>query len=94
MTLNQFINQNDYVILFTAGIGFPSGNEFPLGYPDIRLAEDCCLLELRGVVEKDQWEWDGFDKPKDYQGNSFTKIQAYSNETKWNRLTDDYERNY
>jgi hypothetical protein len=84
VTLNSYANEREYVILFWAGVGCPTGNYALLGNPDDDFADRRHLLDLTGVVDAaGEWRWDGEGEPRDDRANSITKLHAYSDENRW-----------
>ena len=98
MTTTQTISLNDYangregVVLFCVSTAVPTGDYFPLGHSDIDFADRNGLLELSGTVdESGDWRWDGEGEPADDRGNTVTKLHAYVGEKQWAAIVEEYE---
>lgn len=92
MTLNDYANDRNDVVLFWVSVGCPTGDYTPLGYPDLDFAERRGLLELNGTVdEANNWHWDGKGSPTDDQLNSITKLHAYADAWRWAAIIEEYE---
>lgn len=91
ISLRDYANSQEYVVLFWVSQGQSSGAETPLNYPDIDTADD--WLDLRGYIDiNGVWQWDGNGKPKDCRRNSVYRLSASSDENRWNELVSEYER--
>lgn len=91
MTLNDYANDREHVVLFVAGVGMPTGDHFRLGSPDDDYADRRGLLDLTGTVDAhDAWEWDGAGNPTDDRGNTIYKVQAFVGPRKWAELETEY----
>ncbi len=92
VTLLDYADEREGVVLFWAGIGCPTGEHTVLGYPDLNFAERNNLLDLSGTVDADgDWNWDGDGKPTDDRGNSITKLQAFIDPNRWAGIVQEYE---
>lgn len=92
ISLLDYANDREYVVLFWSSVGTPTGSSVPLGYPDLDFADRNGLLELTGTVnESDDWQWDGEGHPTDDQRNTITRLTAYETELKWNEIVAEYE---
>jgi hypothetical protein len=92
ISLSDYTNDRDYVVLFCAGVGCPMGDHFPLGYEHIDYAERRGLLDLTGTIGSDGgWNWDGEGNPTDDRLNSITKLQAFVSQTRWESEVHEYE---
>jgi hypothetical protein len=92
MTLNEYANDRENVVLFWAGVGTPAGDYAPLGHPDLDFADRRGLLDLTGTVDTDgDWHWDGKGSPTDGRANSITKLHAYADAKVWASLVKEYE---
>ena len=91
MTLRDYINEREYVVVSAAGLGFPAGELFPAGHPDMDFVERVGLLDLNGEETNGNWHWDGHGGPRDDRGNSITEVAAYPAERAWKRLVAEYE---
>lgn len=90
MTLNEYANEREHVVLFVVGVGCPTGDYTPLGNPDFDFAERHNLLDLDGTVdEHGDWQWNGKGNPLDDRLNSITKLHAYSDAAQWNRIVEE-----
>ena len=79
MTLNDFCNARENVIIFYSGIGCPTGDYTVAGNPDLDFADRRGLLDLDGEIDSaGDWRWSGEGKPTDDSANSITKIHAYA----------------
>lgn len=85
ITLADFHNNGAGLsYLWYAGAGAPTGRDF--NHDTEADGEDYCNLveivdqigawELSGTVTGKTWEWDGVGSPRDWSGNSITKITA------------------
>lgn len=92
ITLNDYANAREDVVLFFAGQGCPGGDYTPLGHYDLDFADRNYLLDLEGTVDdKGDWHWDGEGDPTDDQGNSIYQLHAYVDPLKWESLDEEYE---
>jgi hypothetical protein len=87
MTLNDYANQRENVVIFWASTGKPMGDYALLGHPDWDFAESRGLLDLQGFLDPDlDWRWNGKGKPTDMRGNTITKLSAYVDSELWKEL--------
>ncbi len=92
VTLAEYANDREDVVLFVAGIGMPTGDYAPLGHPDLDFAERRGLLDLSGTVdEHGDWRWDGEGSPRDDRANSITQLHAYVDFAAWERIVAEFE---
>jgi hypothetical protein len=92
MTLAEFCENREHVVVFWAGIGCPMGDYAPAGYPDMDFVERRELLDLDGKVDPEGcWRWLGEGRVFDDRGNSIQKLEAYCSEEQWKRMVSDYE---
>lgn len=92
MTLNDYVNDRESVVLFWAGVGCPAGDYTVLGHPDLDFAERRGLLDLSGTVDAEgDWRWDGEGDPLDDQGNTIYKLHAYADTTRWEEMAEEFE---
>jgi hypothetical protein len=92
ISLLDYANGRNKVVVFATTIGDPMGDYFPSGHPDLDVGEQYGLYDIEGEVDDGgDWHWDGEGSPRDDQGNSFTKIQAYSDPKAWGRIVDEWE---
>lgn len=90
VTLSEYIETRDSVILFWAGVGCPVGAYNLLGHPNFDFADRRGLLALSGTVDRfDTWAWDGEGYPLDDRSNSITKIEAYCDRRKWEEIEQE-----
>lgn len=87
MTLADYANQRENVILFYAGVGAPTGDYVQLGCPDDDFAERRNLLDLSGTIDTEgDWRWNGEGNPSDDRANTIYKLHAYVDPKKWAEL--------
>lgn len=92
VTLNDYANDRDYVVLCWASVGTPMGSSTPLGHPDLDFADRNGLLELTGEVDEfGEWEWDGEGRPSDDNRNTITQLSAAPAEGRWKAIVAEYE---
>lgn len=92
MTLHDYANDRDYVVICWAGVGRPMGDMAVLGHPDLDFADRNGLLELNGEVDEfGEWEWDGEWRPTDDQRNPITQLSAAPAEVRWKKIVAEYE---
>ena len=92
LSLNDYANAREDVVLFFTSTACPTGDNTPLGYPDLDFADRRGLLDLSGTVdEAGDWRWDGEGEPSDDRSNSVTKLHAYVAPTQWAEIVADYE---
>jgi hypothetical protein len=95
LTLNDYANEREDVVLFWTSIGTPMGDYTPLGYPDIDFADRRGLLGLGGTIDDDgDWLWDGEGNPTDDRSNTIMRLHAYIDAKKWRSLVEEYESEY
>jgi hypothetical protein len=89
MTLNDYANERENVVLFWASGGTPGGEYAPLGNPDLDFADRRGLLNMNGDVDDSgDWRWDGEGNPADDNANSITKLHAYVDAKLWATMSD------
>lgn len=94
VTLTDYANDRDNVVLFWAAVGTPLGDHTPLGYPDLDFADRQGLLDLTGTVDDaGDWLWDGEGEPTGYHANSITTLHAFVSAKRWNAIVEEYENN-
>lgn len=92
MTLAEYANSRENVVLFWAGVGCPMGDYDLIGHPAFDFAECRELLDLEGEVDAEgDWNWNGQSNPTDWLGNSITKLQAYTSADRWDAIVEEYE---
>jgi hypothetical protein len=92
ITLCDYANEREYVVMFWVGFGNPTGDYAVIGHPDLDFAERRGLLELIGIVDEDgEWFWDGKGDPRDDRRNSITQVSAISNQAKWQSIVEEWE---
>lgn len=92
MTLLEFTESRNDVVMFWVSIGQPAGDYEPLGNPWFDFAERRSLVDLEGEVNASGvWQWTGEGRPRDDRGNSITKVEAYEDERKHKEICDEYE---
>lgn len=90
MTLREYANDREHVVLFWSSTGQPAGDHVPLGNPDFDMPERLELLDLDGRVnERGDWLWDGHGDPRDDFGNTILRLQAHCNPGRWQALVDE-----
>ena len=78
MTLLEYANAREYVVLFYVGVGAPAGDHTPIGHPHIDFAERRGLLDLEGTIDGEgQWQWNGEGDPTDDRRNTIYRLTAY-----------------
>jgi len=88
ITLADYANARESVVLFWAGNGAAGGSYDLLGNPDWELY---CgdVLDLTGTVdESGDWHWDGHGNPTDEKGNTVYRLHAYVDAAKWAALAN------
>lgn len=94
VTLADYANEREDVVLFFAGVADPTGDYTPLGYPDLDFAERRRLLDLTGTVDANgDWQWDGEGNPTDDRANTIYKLHAYVDAKRWETIVEEYESN-
>lgn len=92
VTLAEYANKREYVVLFWAGVLCPAGEEQVLGHPDLDYAEQLGIYDLTGAVDEEgTWCWDGQGDPTDKRGNSITKLRAWVDAQAWADIAGDYQ---
>jgi hypothetical protein len=92
MTLQDYANDREGVIIFFAGTADPAGDHTVAGYPDLDFAERRSLFDLTGTVDANgDWHWDGKGKPTDDRANTIYKVHAYVDAGKWAAIVEEYE---
>jgi hypothetical protein len=92
ITLQRFIEDNQHVMVFVSGVGFPTGTTEPAGHPDLDWLDRIGILDLNGQVdEHGDWQWTGDGNPRDQRGNSILKVTAYVSEQQWKKAVADWE---
>lgn len=88
VSLLDYANARESVVLFWAGVGQPGGSYCRLGDPDDGTAD--AWLNCTGTVDADgDWRWDGECDIYDGRSNTVYKLHAYTDPTKWADLLDD-----
>jgi len=91
MTLLDFANEKNEVILRWISEGTPAGAIAALYPPDLDFAEDRDLYGLEGEIDDSgRWQWDGEGEPTDYQQNSIRNLSAHVSPEDWQAEVDDY----
>lgn len=89
MTLRDYANGRENVVLFWASVGTPGGDYAPLGNPDWDFAERRGLLDMDGLVDVEGgWRWDGYGDPRDDRQNSLTRLHAYVDAPRWAAMAE------
>jgi hypothetical protein len=92
ISLLDYANDRDHVVLYWASVGVPRGSDTPLGYPEIDFADRNGLLELTGTVDEDgDWVWDCEGDPRDDQRNTITRLYAGPARGRWEAIVAQYE---
>jgi hypothetical protein len=92
ITLLDYANDREYVVVNWRSVGTPMGSSTPLGYPDLDFADRNGLLELSGDVDEGGvWEWDGEGRPTDDLRNSILQIEAGPSKHRWEKIIAEYE---
>jgi hypothetical protein len=94
-TLLDYANARENVVLFFAGVGFPTGAYTLIGHPDFDFADRRGLLELEGEIDADgDWRWNGNGNPTDDSANSLTKLHAYVSAKAYAEIVEEYETGF
>jgi hypothetical protein len=92
ITLQDYCEARENVVIFFAGFGQPTGDYTLAGHPEFDFADRRGLLDLTGAVDSEgAWQWDGDGEPTDDRGNSITKIQAFSDAEQWTAIVQEYD---
>jgi hypothetical protein len=91
VTLGDYANQREKVVLFWVSHGQPAGYFTPLGYPDIDFDERHNLLDLVGNIDETGWHWNGVGNPTDDRANTITRMSAFPDAEQWDSIVADYE---
>ena len=84
MTLNDFANARDDVVLFWTSVGVPTGDYAPLGHSALDFADRRGLLDLEGEIDAaGDWQWSGLGNPTDDRANTILRLRAYPDQAKW-----------
>jgi len=95
MTLIDYVNANEHVVLFWRSVGTPGGDYSPLGHADSDFADARGLNDLEGKVDEvaGDWMWDGIPgndgKPTDHYGNTILRLHAYVDPDRWAILNQE-----
>ena len=91
VSLIDYANAREDVVLFWASYGTPTGDYATLNHPDMDFAGEQSLNDLTGTVDADgDWRWDGEGEPVDHRNNTITKLHAYVDRAKWASIEADY----
>jgi hypothetical protein len=92
ISLLDYCNDRENVVIFYAGIGSPTGQETVSGHPHLDEATRLGFDDLTGEVDAEgDWHWDGQGTPRDSRRNTITKVQAYVSEKRYAAIVDEYE---
>ena len=92
MTLNDYANAREDVVIFWAGFACPTGDYTVAGYPDLDFAERNGLLDLEGEIDAaGDWRWNGEGNPTDDRNNTITKVHAYVDVSRYESIIEEYE---
>ena len=92
ITLRDYANDRDGVMLFWVGVGCPGGDYAPLGYSDLDFADRNRLLDAIGAVdESGDWRWGGEGDYSADSSNTIYKMHAYADQQKLDAVVAEYE---
>ena len=87
ISLLDYSNDRENVVIWIAGIGHPTGISARLGDPDQPWADELGLYDFKGTVDADgRWQWDGQGSPKDERNNSILQMTAHVHAAMWAEL--------
>ena len=92
ITLTDYANAREHVVMFDASSGHPLGEHTALGHPELSAyAEESDFLDLTGTIDGEgTWNWDGEGGPTDCQGNTITKLKSYIDAERWKEIVKEY----
>jgi hypothetical protein len=89
MTLLDYANARECVVLDYAAHVAPNVVELPLGHPDFD-DQSGPFDDLAGVIDADgAWQWDGRDSPRDPNRNTIARMTARPLPERWRELTNE-----
>ncbi len=92
VSLLDYSNDRENVVLFCVSHGMPMGDHFRLGTLDDDFAERRNLLNLLGTVgASGDWYWNGEDEPIDDQFNTIRSLHAYVDAGRWQELAGEFQ---
>ena len=92
ITLLDYANARDNVVLFYASFGKPTGEYEVMGHREMDFADERGVDLLTGTIDADgMWSWDGEGEPTDNQRSTITKLQAYVDAKRWSAIVKDYD---